>query len=315
MSKKLFSKFTRSLAKIILPLLFKILIKLKINRRVINYLNEKSYFSNNIYNFNMIIKDLLKDKKIISLDVGAQGGFNSDNFFHKRYEPFFEDILLEPIKSEFEKMPKKKYSICKGLWSSKKVKDLYILDNRLGSSSMYKIENKYFDLHNIKKKNYDDFKITRKILVECDTIENVLTELEIQSLDYLKIDTQGAEFEILQGRGKYRPLLIKVEAHIFSMYRDVPSWNNLINNLYKLNYVTVDWKEIGSHSTRVPAEMDMIFIQNFNNDEGKKIILNSKEKFISLMLIFGQLSLLKVIMQRLGLDYEKLKPFEDKYFN
>ncbi len=315
MSKKLFSKFTRSLAKIILPLLFKILIKLKINRRVINYLNEKSYFSNNIHNFNMIIKDLLKDKKIISLDVGAQGGFNSDNFFHKRYEPFFEDILLEPIKSEFEKMPKKKYSICKGLWSSKKVKDLYILDKRLGSSSMYKIENKNFDLHNIKKKNYDDFKITRTIQVECDTLENVLTELNIESLDYLKIDTQGAEFEILQGLGKYRPLLIKVEAHIFSMYRDVPSWNNLINNLYKYNYVTVDWKEIGSHSTRVPAEMDMIFIQNFNNDEGKKIILNSKEKFISLMLIFGQLSLLKVIMQRLGLDYEKLKPFEDKYFN
>ena len=47
----------------------------------------------------------------------------------------------------------------------------------------------------------------------------------------------------------------------------------------------------------------------------EKIILNSKEKFISLMLIFGQLSLLKVIMQRLGLDYEKFKPFEDKYFN
>ena len=315
MSKKLFSKFTRSLAKIILPLLFKIFIKLKINRRVINYLNEKSYFSNNIHNFNVIIKDLLKDKKIISLDVGAQGGFNSDNFFHKRYEPFFEDILLEPIKSEFEKMPKKKYSICKGLWSSKKVKDLYILDKRLGSSSMYKIENKNFDLHNIKKKNYDDFKITRTIQVECDTLENVLTELNIESLDYLKIDTQGAEFEILQGLGKYRPLLIKVEAHIFSMYRDVPSWNNLINNLYKYNYVTVDWKEIGSHSTRVPAEMDMIFIQNFNNDEGKKIILNSKEKFISLMLIFGQLSLLQVIMQRLGLDYEKFKPFEDKYFN
>ena len=167
----------------------------------------------------------------------------------------------------------------------------------------------------LKKKNYDDFKITRTIQVECDTLENVLTELNIESLDYLKIDTQGAELEILQGLGKYRPLLIKVEAHIFSMYRDVPSWNNLINNLYKYNYVTVDWKEIGSHSTRVPAEMDMIFIQNFNNDEGKKIILNSKEKFISLMLIFGQLSLLKVIMQRLGLDYEKFKPFEDKYFN
>ena len=32
------------------------------------------------------------------------------------------------------------------------VKDLYILGNRLGSSSMYKIESRNFDLHNIKKK-------------------------------------------------------------------------------------------------------------------------------------------------------------------
>ena len=99
------------------------------------------------------------------------------------------------------------------------------------------------------------------------------------------------------------------------MYKDVPSWNNLMNCLYKLNYVTIDWKEIGEHSTRAPAEIDMIFIQNFNNDEGKKIILDSKEKFISLMLIFGQLNLLKIIMRRLNLDYDKIKLFEDKYFN
>ena len=83
------------------------------------------------------------------------------------------------------------------------------------------------------------------------------------------------------------------------MYRDVPSWNNLINNLYKLNYVTVDWKEIGSHSTRVPAEMDMIFIQNFNNDEGKNNF-KLKEKFISLMLIFGQSKFIKSYNAKIG---------------
>ena len=80
---------------------------------------------------------------------------------------------------------KKNIQYSKGLWSSKKVKDLYILDNRLGSSSMYKIENKNFDLHNIKK-NYDDFKITRTIQVECDTLENVLQSLILKVLIILK---------------------------------------------------------------------------------------------------------------------------------
>ena len=70
------------------------------------------------------------------MDIGAQGGFNSDNFFQKN-TIFFEDILIEPIKSEAHKLKNKKYLINKGLWS-KTSKKFYILKNRLGSSSMYK---------------------------------------------------------------------------------------------------------------------------------------------------------------------------------
>ena len=77
-------KFFRSLLKIILPIIYKILLKLKLNRRVINFLSEESYKSNNNHNFSNFIDNLLKDKKIIALDVGAQGGFNSDNFFSSR---------------------------------------------------------------------------------------------------------------------------------------------------------------------------------------------------------------------------------------
>ncbi len=101
-------KFFRSLIKFILPLIFKILIRLKSNRRVINYLNDKSYKSNNKYNFSKLISNLLKEKKIIALDVGAQGGFNSDQFFSSKYNSFFEEILVEPIKSEVAKLEQKK---------------------------------------------------------------------------------------------------------------------------------------------------------------------------------------------------------------
>ena len=314
MMKKI-NKFSKSFAKLILPIIFKILIKLKINRRVINYLDDRSYKSNNKYNFEITIKNLLKNNKIIALDVGAQGGFNSDEFFPSKYNLFFEDILIEPIKSEAEKLKGEKFVINKGLWSKKETKKLYILDNRLGSSSMFIPDEEAFDLHNIKDKDYKNYNVTRVIEVECDTIENQLSELNIKNLDYIKIDTQGSELEILKGIGSYRPLLIKIEAHFFSMYKDVPGWHRLINCLYELNYVLIDWKGIGSHNTRVPAEAEMIFIPNFNNKDGKEMIINKKEKFISLMLIFGQLKLLQILMRKLKIIEKELENLEDHFFN
>ena len=315
MLKKIILKLFRSLIKIILPIVFKILIKLKLNRRVINFLNDKSYNSNNSYNFTKTIKNILNDKKIIALDVGAQGGFNSDNFFPKKYNCFFENILIEPIEAEAKKLNKDKYTINKGVWSKQERRKLYILDNRLGSSSMYEPDINNFDLHNIRKDNYKNYDITRTIEINCDSINNLLTELNLKNLDYLKIDTQGAELEILNGLGNYKPLLIKIEAHIFSMYKDVPSWHKLLNLLYELNYVVIDWKGIGEHNSRVPAEIDMILIPNFNNDNGKNLIINSKQKFISLMLIFGQLSLLKLILKRFNVNMKDLEKIEDLYFN
>ena len=314
MTKKIY-KFLRSLIKIILPLIFKLLISLKLNRRVINFLNEKSYKSNEMHDFEHILGNLLKNEKIISLDVGAQGGFNSDNFFAERYNKFFEDILIEPIKEEFLKIKEKKFVINKGLWSKKNKKTLYILDNRLGSSSMYKPDEEKFDLHDIKEKDINNYKITRNIEIDCDTISNQLFELDIKNLDYLKIDTQGAELEILKGIGEYRPLLIKIEGHFFSMYKNVPNWIDLVNHLYNLNYVLIDLKGIGGHRTRVPAEAEMIFIPNFDNDTGKELIKKNKEKFISLMLIFGQLKLLQSLMKRFQIDVKELELLEDYYFN
>ena len=315
MFKNKILKLIRSLLKRILPTIFKILIKLKLNRRVINFLNDKSYSSNNYHNFTKIIQNILNNKKIIALDVGAQGGFNSDKFFPSKYDCFFEDILIEPIKAEAEKLVNNKNVINKGIWSKKEKKKLYILGNRLGSSSMYEPTKKNFDIHNIKEKNYKNYDVTNTLEVECESINNLLSELNINNLDYLKVDTQGAELEILNGLGNYRPLLVKIETHIFSMYKDVPSWHKLLNCLYELNYVVVDWKDIGQHNSRVPAEMDMILIPDFNNNDGKNLIINSKEKFISLMLIFGQLNLLKVILKRFNIDIKELKKFEDLYFN
>ena len=312
--------FYRILSKIIyllIPIISKILIALRLNSRIINQLNRLRYESHKTDDHSNLISKLLVDNKLIALDVGAQGGFFESNIFAKKYNNFFDPIVVEPLSNEAEKLSKKNYKvITKGLWSTNCKKKLYVLGKRLGSSSMYKPSKDNYDLYNFKKKDFSLFDITNEIEVECITANESLNKLNIKHLDFLKIDTQGSELEILKGLGEYRPLIIKVEAQVVPMYEDVPNWSELMNYLYKINYMTSEWVEIGPHLTRSPVEMDMIFIPNYLNDLGKKLILSREKAFASLMLIFGHIKLLQIISEKLNFTTNlELQKTKDKFFH
>ena len=308
-------KIRTSITKLILPSLHLILKLLKANTRTVNFLNDKKTNANNSYNFQTNIEKLLKNKKLIGLDVGAQGGFNSDKFFPERYNKYFESILVDPLKNSLEGK-ESTHTINKGLWSSKGVRKLYILNKRPQSSSMYEPDKKSLSIYGFEEKDFHLFDVSKTETVECDTLSSSLKALNINTLDYLKIDTQGAELEILKGLENYRPLLIKCEVQIFPMYKKEPSWTEVTDLLYKLGYIVSDWKKIGSHATRAPVEMDMVFIPNFLIESGKKLILEKEKEFISLMLISGQIRLLKKISKILDLGHsESYIKTKDRYFN
>ena len=303
------------LTYLITPFRSKILTIFKLRSRVINQLTSLRLKANKSENYSNLVSKLLLNEKIVALDVGAQGGFN-ENIFPKKYNDFFSPIMVEPIKDEADKLRKENYKvISKGLWSNNCVKKLYIMKKRLGSSSLYKPNKDAYTLYDLKKKNYPSFEVSNEIDIECTTIKESLNNLNIEKLDFLKIDTQGAEIEILKGLGNYLPLLLKIEVQIVPMYENIPDWSELINHLYKLNYMTCEWEEIGNHATHSPVEMDMLFIPNYLNHAGKELIMSRKKKFISLMLIFGQIKLLQIISTKLNfsetLEIEKLK---DKFF-
>ena len=303
------------LTYLITPFKSKILTIFKLRSRVINQLTSLRLEANKSENYSNLVSKLLLNEKIVALDVGAQGGFY-ENIFPKKYNDFFSPIMVEPIKDEADKLRKENYKvISKGLWSNNCVKKLYIMKKRLGSSSLYKPNKDAYALYDLKKKNYPSFEVSNEIDIECTTIKESLNNLNIKKLDFLKIDTQGAEIEILKGLGNYLPLLLKIEVQIVPMYENIPDWSELINHLYKLNYMTCEWEEIGNHATHSPVEMDMLFIPNYLNHAGKELIMSRKKKFISLMLIFGQIKLLQIISTKLNfsetLEIEKLK---DKFF-
>ena len=311
----LFKRLGKSITKIILPLLYKILQLLKGNTRAINFLNDKKVIANNTYDFKENIQELLKEKKLIGLDIGSQGGFNSDNYFPKKYNNFFQKILVDPLNNSL-KNDKDTNIINKGFWSDKGSRKLYILGNRPGSSSMFEPDIKSLEIYGFKEKDFHLFDITKTKIVECDTLSSSLNDINFNNLDYLKIDTQGAELEILKGIGNYRPLIIKCEVQLFPMYKNIPSWTETVDFLNKLGYMISDWRKIGSHITRTPVEMDMIFIPNFSIDSGEKIIKEKEKEFIALMLISGQIKLLKKISKSLNLGHSEFyMKIKDKYFD
>ena len=290
---------------------------LKLRSKVINQLNKLRSEAHINEDHSNVISKLLGEKKLVALDVGAQGGFFNGSIFSKKYNIFFDSVAVEPIPNEAQKLKDKNYKvISKGLWSEKCKKKLYILGNRPGSSSMYRPNPEALSLYDFKEKDFTLFDVTNEIDIECTTIRESLNDFKLKNLDFLKIDTQGSELEILKGMGEYFPLIMKIEAQIIPMYHNVPSWSELVNYLYKINYMTCEWIEIGKHVTRTPAEMDMIFIPNYLTELGKKIIMSREKEFISLMLIFGHIRLLQNISSKLNFSANsEIQKLKDKFFH
>ena len=316
--KKILKIFHRIICKIVdflIPFLFKLFLFARIQSRILDILTRLRSNVHSNENYKFLISKILK-KKLIALDVGAQGGFFNTGLFHPRYNNYFSPILVEPIAAEAEKIKSSNYKvISKGLWSKKCTKILYFLEKRPGSSSMFEPNKKNLNLYGFKKKNYHLFDVTKKIKIKCETLKSSLQKLNIKFLDYLKIDTQGAEYEILKGIGNFFPLLVRLEVHTIPMYKNAPYWCKVINYMHQLGYIVCDWQKIGSHMTRSPVEMDIVFIPNYLTKFGKELIKNRVDNFISLMLVFGHVSLLRIISENLNFSLNKeLKKLNDKYF-
>lgn len=151
-------------------------------------------------NTSNIISKKLNSDKLKVIDVGAKGGMFSLN----KLNNFTDYIGFEPNPNEISKLSNKKntqyfpYIIS----DTNSDRELFITRNP-SFSSLLKLNERTFDKHLHLMKDFSKikkgFEIKETITVPSRTLETVIDSENLSFIDFLKLDTQGTELEILKG--------------------------------------------------------------------------------------------------------------------
>ena len=156
---------------------------------------------------------------LLLIDIGASGGLE-DNW--QPAEKYLKVLGFEPDKTAWEMLSKQKKESYKylntGLYSKKGSVDFNVAKKQKVSSIYspnFKLLNQFPEA--------ERFEIIKTVKIEVDSLDNVLEEHNIENPDFIKLDTQGSEFEILKGGIKTLKsdiLGLEIEVEFAKMYQD-----------------------------------------------------------------------------------------------
>ena len=164
-------------------------------------------------------------KKLSLLDVGARDGIGYPWNTAKRDS--INVILVEPDPEEVDLLRKHNQAeiLPYALWSEEA--DLVLnINNSAGTSSVFEPNMSFL-------KNFDDshrFEAKEKITISTKSIDGLADNAKLPDIDFMKIDVQGAELEVLKGGVNYlKNNLVGLESEVefSSIYQNQPLFSEL----------------------------------------------------------------------------------------
>lgn len=284
--KVVIMKIIKKILKIIVDYLLSILSQRLDLICYVQRLEEKKFFREPLSN----IENILNKEKITILDVGAAEGLEKG---FEKYNKFIKKVLVDPLdKQAFSYLigPKNgevTFNICK----------------KNKCSSILEPKGKFLDYYT--SGDSDRLTVTHQKIFPLITIENLLNKNKINTLDYLKIDVQGYEQEVLRGLGEYKPIMIKLEISFVPLYKKSSIIFEVCDYLYKLGYISFHLAYCSKTSPSIfntnkknkhigiPLHGDIWFMPDWTRKIGKDIIKNRETQYAALMMIFDMSHILK----------------------
>ena len=256
-----------------------------------------------------IIEKILDDQKLNVFDVGARGGIEKGFL---KYEHLLNVILAEPDPEEATSLEKKGHNVIRSLIGGKDGHSVLNICRKAATSSTLQPTGAYIDYYvgyNTREKE-SRVDVVDRITLPMQTIESAIKQI-VNQLDYLKLDTQGTELQILRGMGEFRPIIIRTEISFVPLYKDSSIFYDVGKLLYDMGYVMFDIRYVSQNcpsefvaktalnSARIPMHGDAWFMPDWTRESGAKIIKERDTQYCALMLIFGMKDILKYVFSNL----------------
>ena len=230
---------------------------------------------------------------LIYVDIGARGGAQEVT---KGFLKILYFVICEADEDEAKNLESAfaagRFSIIKNAISdSSTVRTLYLTKSR-GCSSLLPPNGNFIGLFGGKDRDLDRFEVEKELEIKTLPLSLSMPQ-DIETIDILKIDVQGLEFEILAGMGSFRPFVICAECSAVEFYLGQKTFFSVGLLVEKLGYmplqlmgITIVPKTLAKFQSCIQVHGDVIFVPD-NSKNGKAIIERDTEKWFLALCMHG----------------------------
>lgn len=177
------------------------------------------------------------------------------------------------------------------------------------TSSLYKFNDAFADYNYVINPNYGEYRVgdacqfIKAVNIKLFSLEDALNQSENNSLDFLSMDVQGAEYDVLLGAKEFLKkncLGMQLEVEFLEIYKGQKTFLNINSLMEKMGFELVELNSfgrlssvslpIGFRGSEQPLHAEAVYLKKFSALAAEK---NAKRiyKWALLALIYGKVSL------------------------
>lgn len=244
----------------------------------------------------------LLDRPLQCLDVGARGGIQGVFAPYRQHCRFF---LVEGEPAEADRLRGEGHVVVSSLIGGQMGEGVLNVTRRPGGSSTLEPTGHIMSFY---AGRTDRFDVVERIRLPMVTLDDIRREHGVD-FDYVKLDTQGSELEILTA-SEGRPLFLEAEVSLAQLYGEQGTLYQLGQLMYERGYLMADMnlrscrpRPHGHYvasgerpSLGLPLHGDARFMPDWSRPQGLEIIRRAPRQWAALMAIFGHEEIVRYVL-------------------